>query len=842
MLSVRIEGHEVETTPAALARLVFEGQVDRHSLAKPPAGVAEQPLEQLLEAPHCEAVTGELHRRLRRMCSRDSSAVDLQELCTQVERLCQWRWPHPPSAARLFWTAAWLQELADRAKSAIELYDAFLLLPAPEPHLRLLALNNRGVLRLRQGQLDGVGDLAQAGIADCGLPFGVPPLGGKDQSDPRKRGTPNHLPSSGLPEACFNLLNLIHASLGTAALQRAVDGELTDYFARLPMDVRAWWLEGSDEADCGLPFGVPPLGGKDQSDPRERGTPNHPPSDVPSILGDPTYRRLNLLVTRLAAQACDLTVDRGASGFHRLLLWDCHLDSDTRVEGGTGVRDTGVADRRAEGEHHRYAEAASLLLADDIPSALTRPDDPLTQAQRAAEEELAQIEGHLAAGRYELATSRLQVQRKVLASLHGPGAPAALLARVDAQLERIAQRQAQEGQLEMQKTCAGFVAQVDQFCRLGELCQVQTMLEDLTRRLQQYKARLAPQTSAEAIGLLEALAARCRQHVDELKRAQMEKTLAEPLRHLRAHRPVDGTIPVPPSVYEALAQCRHHDPAGRIEDWAALGEQLDAHQGRYYTHRALGTLRSGPGSWEQVQNDLVQALSCDPDSWLAVAPLFGLKDRDCGFPFGAPPSGGKDPSDPRKRGTPNHPQFTLNHAARLLEQVLRQTGDHAGKCLQLWQCVETTLAPVLAGRDVEALAEAERFAGRYLDHWPVGLAEAPGPADPRNPVNRFLEACTKARRMVEAQRLLEARPPQLDQARKHLIEILRCGLDTRRQLQSAVTGLYLAQFHEKDPPSVQRQVLAGLEEWVQAVPQESVPHLREQEIVKETEKVRVAVL
>ena len=161
MLWVRIEGHEVETTPAALARLVFEGKVDRHSPAKAPAGLAEQPLEQFLESPHGEALTGELHRRLRRLCSLDSSAVDMQELCTQVERLCQWRWPNLPSTARFFWTAAWLNELADRAKSAIDFYDAFLLMPSSEYPLRLLALNNRGVLRIRLGRLDGIGDLAR---------------------------------------------------------------------------------------------------------------------------------------------------------------------------------------------------------------------------------------------------------------------------------------------------------------------------------------------------------------------------------------------------------------------------------------------------------------------------------------------------------------------------------------------------------------------------------------------------------------------------------------------------------------------------------------------------------
>ena len=422
---------------------------------------------------------------------------------------------------------------------------------------------------------------------------------------------------------------------------------------------------------------------------------------------------------------------------------------------------------------------------------------------------------------------------------------------MDAQIERVAQRQAQEEQLDIQKTCAGFVAEVDQFCTLGDLRQAQTMLEDLTRRLQQCRARLSPQTSAEAIGLLDALAIRCRQHVHGLRRAQIEKTLAEPRRRLRdwvpnrdlsrlgsQNRPSDGAIPVPPSVYEALAQCRRHDPAGWIEDWPALQEQLDAHQGRYHTHRALDTLRSDAGSWKQVEDDLVQALSCDPDSWLAVAPLFGLTDSDFGLRMAD--GGLKEAHGTNPPSAIRHPHFTMDHAGRLLERVLRQVGDNAGKCLRLWQCVETTLTPVLAGQDLEAMAGAGRLAEACLDHWPAGPVEAPGRADPRHPVNRFLEACEKARRLVEAQRLLEARPPQLDQARKHLIDIVRSGLDTRGQLQRAVTGLYLTQFHEKDPPSVQRQVLAGLEDWARTVPQESVPHIREQEIIEETEKVRVA--
>lgn len=127
MLRIRIDGQDVETTPALLAKLVFDGKVDQHSVTKLPGGTTEQPLEQALGAPHAEALTAELHRRLGLMCSMDATAVDVQELCARVEGLCRWRWGNLPAAARFFWAAGWLNELADRATNAVEFYDAFLL-------------------------------------------------------------------------------------------------------------------------------------------------------------------------------------------------------------------------------------------------------------------------------------------------------------------------------------------------------------------------------------------------------------------------------------------------------------------------------------------------------------------------------------------------------------------------------------------------------------------------------------------------------------------------------------------------------------------------------------------
>jgi hypothetical protein len=818
MLRIRIDGQDVETTPTSLAKLVFDGTVDQRSATRLPGGTAEQPLELSLGSPHWEALTVELHRRLQMMCSMDAGAVDVQELCARVEDLCRWRWGNSPVAARFFWAAAWLNELVDRTKNAVELYDAFLLMPCSESHLRLLALNNRGVLRIQLGRLDGVQDLARAAIPE---------------------GPPNAMPRAwepqpdGLPAACFNLLNLINASFGAADLLCAVDEELADYFSRLPEDLRTLWLGQSSEPD--------------DSDSREE------PFDPLSagvcrdlrILRDPTYQRLNSLATRLSVQARKLVPDsRGplghaSSAFRQLSLWDCRLDGDRPAPEETIHHgDRGVPDR-----HERYAEAAGLLLSDDIPSTLTGPEDPLARVEQSAREELAVIEGHVALGRYELARSRLHVQRKILLSLNARGGLAAVLARVDEQLERVTALEAQGEQLKLQQACTKLVAEVQEFCTLTDAHQAQSRLADLQCRLLQFR----PQAGAAAAGLLDELGTRLQHHMDGLRQAQIEMLLAEPLQHVRQHQPSDEAVPVPDSVYQALARCRLCDPQERVESWAAWEEQLNAHQARYHVRRALSALQSGPGVWDQVQDDLAEALRYDPSSWLTVSSLFGwgttedrgqrTEDRGQKTEGGAvvrPPSSAlRLPGDP--------PPFTTGQAGLLLGTVLRRLGGDAQRCTRLWRYAETTLSPALAGADAEALAGARLLAEKCLDSWPPASPETPGRADPRHPVNRFLEACEKARRLVEAEQLLDARPPRLEEAQRHLAGILQSGVDTRDQLRRIVTGFYLAQCREKDSPSVQRQVLADLEAWVKAVPPEAVLQMRGRDIVEETEKVRVAV-
>jgi tetratricopeptide (TPR) repeat protein len=877
MLHIRIDGQDVEMTPALLAKLVFDGKVDQHSVTRLPGGTAEQPLEQALGSPQGEALTAELHRRLGLMCSMDATAVDAQELCARVEGLCHWRWGNLPVAARFFWAAGWLNELADRAKKAVEFYDAFLLMPSGESHLRLLALNNRGVLRIQLGRLEGVQDLARAAISDFGFRISDCGLGVRDQGsgisrlNPAAQSLPSganppsairHPPSGGLPAACFNLLNLINVSFSAADLLRAVEEELADYFSRLPEDLGALWL------------GPPSL----PDDPNSRAEPSHPsPGDTcqaPLILRDPTYRRLNTLVARLSAQARGLVPDsrhplgHASSVFRQLSLWDCRLHGDC-----PGPEEAGrLGDHFVPDQHDRYAEAASLLLSDDIPSALTRPENPLARMEQSAREELAVTEGYLTSGQYELAKSRLHVQRNVLLSLSARGGLAAVLARVEEQLEKIGALEAQEKQLQFQQACARFVSEVQEFCTLTDVCQAQSRLTDLQRRLQQFQAQAPARTGTEGVDLLDDLGTRLQRHLDGLKRVQIETLVDGPRRYVRQNRPSERTDPVPESVYRALAQCRLHDPQGWIEDWPALEEQLDAHQGQYYAHRALSALQSSPGSWDEVRDDLAEALRYDPSSWRTVSSLFGWgtgKGGDSGFrvadfglrirgqgsdtrdegsevgrlsPASPPlPSGVNPQSAVRNPQLDGQPPFTADQAGLLLGKVLRQLGADVQRCLRLWQCVAGTLAPALAGGDAEALAQARLLAEKCLEFWPAGSPEVPGRADPRHPVNRFLEACEKARCLVEAEQLLEARPPRLEEAKRHLAGILRSGVDTRDQLRRMVTGFYLAQCREKDSPSVQRQVLADLEAWVDAVPQEAVLQMRGREIVEETEKVRVAV-
>jgi hypothetical protein len=854
MLCVRIDGRDVETTPISLARMVFDGQLDRGSPSKASGGESEQSLEQSLGSSHCEALTCELLHRLRSMYSLEPAAVDMQDLRRRVEDLCQWRWANPQVTARFFWAAAWLNELADRTENAVRFYDTFLQMATCDSLLRLLAYNNRGVLRIRGGRLEGVQDLARAAIPGRG---GESADSEEDDSagrsasvagrDAGREKTADRNPmTTGLPTACFNLLNLINVALNAENLRQAVDEELADFFAHLPDETRALWLGSSARTD----------------------RPAVAEADLP-ILRDPASRRLNRLTARLAARARRLTIGESRDAANwlspvffqpALSLWECRADgSGPRVperrvrtaNAGRGSRAAvGVTDPSAAG----CAEAASLLLSDDIPSALARLESPLNRAEQFAHEELAEIEGHLALNRHELARSRLQAQRRILSSLNRNGRLAGLLARVDAQLERINQLEAQKGHLEFQRTCARLLSEVEQFCRITDLCRAETALHDMNLKLQDLKAQSVQPGGGEAIGLLDELNARVEQHLRRLQRVEIRRRIRGPLRQVRENWPTDWTAPVDESAYQAVALCLLNDPNGWVRNWSQLREQLDAHQGQYHLRTALTALPSEHASWDRVEDDLAKALGLKPDLWSTVAPLFGwscVAARGAASPAPAAEQAAlreaagrlfatlSGHADTAGQGRDHHP---ARQAARLLGRVFTEIAADPQKVMRLWHCVEATLSPVLAHGDTGAIAEAAALVDKCLDHWPAGHATIPGPADPRNPVRLFLESCAKARCLAEAERLLHARPPQLEEAKGRYLELVGSGPDTRDQLRRAVTGLYLAGFCRQDSAPVQRRVLTALETWVRTTPEDTRPCLGTPDVVRELEKARAAVV
>jgi tetratricopeptide (TPR) repeat protein len=861
MLCVRVDGREVEATPVVLAQMVLDGKVDRHCPSRISEGASEQSLEQSLGTSHCEALTGELLRHLQMLYVPESSGVDLQGLRARVQDLCQWHWADSHIAARLFWAAAWLNELAGRPDCAVGFYDAFLQTSSHETRLRLLAYNNRGVLRIRLGKLEGVQDLARAAITDGAL----------TKADGNgSRTIVAGAPGAGLPAACFNLLNLINVALGTHHLTQVVDEELTDFFAHFPEEVRAQWLTSASSEESyrahdlrarmrGKNRGAEG-GGQRAGDGSRRQRParaESSPSAVVQasrpILRDATFRRLNTLLTRLAAQARGWTADAGHGGNPQsfLSLWDCRFEAGSAPE-GAGHRTGGRAALRSL-PSDSYAEAATVLLSDEVPSSLTRMASPLELAEQLAQEELADVEGRLARDHHHLARTRLQAQRRILSSLDHRGQLAGLIARLDAGLENVAHLEKQKEQLEFQRTCARLVTEVEQFCRLTDACRAEREFRDLERRLQHARTRPAPQAGRDVIRLLEELDARVTGHMRRLGRVEIRQRTRDARRRMRQNWPTDWRTPVSAAAYQALAQCHLNDPESWVADWSALKEQLDAHQARYHLHRALTALQADKVAWEAALEELAEALSLHPEVWLQAGSLFGLSPSpshsavqegvtDAQEALGAAahrllqaqPAGGRTPAEGQDRGP-------VQQAGQLLARVLAAIAQDSKRVVRLWQGVEATLSPILERGDIDAIGQARALAEKCLDHWPAGLGQALGRRDPRNPVNRFLESCEKARCLATAEQLLHARPPRLEEAAGQYAQVIAAGLEGDEQLARVATGLYLAAFCQQDAPPVQRQVLTCLEAWAKEVPQETRPCLRASDIEQEVARIRRAL-
>lgn len=822
MLTVRVDNYEVKTTPVSLAQMVFDGKLDRHNPARSSDGTIQRSLERVLEAPYLEALTHELLTRLQSMYHRGEPSESIESLRARVESLCRWHWSRSNTRARFLWGAAWLNELTDRFETAVGYYDAFLQTRCREPHLRLLAYNNRGVLRIRIGRRDGVQDLAKSAI-------------------PSKPDRTPSVPMSGLPAACFNLLNLIDVALEIDSLCQAVDEELTEFFKQLPEKTRRVWLgtESIPQATvtmCPSPSMASHASNGDTDSPEG------------SILGDPTHKSLNRLTSNLASRARLLddpqTTDQADDPKRpcQLMLWGDRRASE-REPNNDFYREPG-----------HYADAATLLLSHQVPSSLTSRTSPSQRAEQLAMEELAEIESLVAAGNFDLARSRLEVQRKILAGMDHQDRAGSLLARVDAELLWIQNAEKELEQLQLQRACTKLVSEVEQFCKLTSLARAERQVEELRHRLNEQRVHLAPQATKELGDLLEELSFRAERHMARLRRLDVRKRIRASLRQLRASWPADWTTPVSDRAYKALAQCQLIDPDNRVQDWPRLREQLDAHQAQHRLRTAVAEVSSEILSSERMEAALAEALSLHPDAWRTIAPRFGLTgesscdsdattraDLRTALEVAAGRLLHEPPSD-AAGDEPDHRRDLLRHAGSLLDQAFRRLHGDPIRFLRLWDCVRSTLEPALADATLEGIADVEEIAGKCLGHWPARKVKMLTQSDPRNPVRLFLEVCEKTRCLTTAERLLDTDPTKGGEARECVKRAVGIGLDSRDQVRRAATCIYLAGLCDDDSPRTQRHLLDSIDAWVVELTDEVVPQIDEEQIVGQIETARKRLL
>jgi len=337
--------------------MMFDGRVDLLTPTKASSqDNGQAPLTQFLRLSHYEELSDQLLHHLQAMYAGVREAVDPCWLRQRVRELCRWDWADPVIRSRLYWTAAWLEELTGSTEESIRYYDACLQLDSAESHLRALAHNNRGALLIRSGNLDGVEDLALAAVV-----IELPPSGAEQPTT--------------LPEACFNLLNLLNFAAQSRRLQQQVESVLVDFMVGLPRQIRERWLgpdaeyEQCQDDASGI------------TDSLEQVTDADELHDRISILTDPTFKRLNTLTSKLAAEAqnivsnrspqqhrCEVCCAEGAqTGMAcRLRLWPRRRSTDVA---GDWI-DNGFDWPEHEIQYADYAEAATLLCAHEIPLAL----------------------------------------------------------------------------------------------------------------------------------------------------------------------------------------------------------------------------------------------------------------------------------------------------------------------------------------------------------------------------------------------------------------------------------------------------------------------------------------
>ena len=842
MLSIEIDGEWIPADDKWLVELMLDGRAEELTPARDPTkSLTASPLIELLQPAQLEALTNRILQCLPGLYVIGPDATNLGELLDRVERLRGWNWGDPLTRSRLEWLEGWLSELAGSFERAVQCYDAYLRELSQEPMLRLLARNNRGVLRVLLRQAEGIRDLACAAI-----PAGD---GG------------NVVDGARLPAACFSLLNLLTHALNRQPLCDQVEDVLVDFMVKLPKRAREYCLgpdpmnwEKLDDPEhpprsMDRPGDAEGLdaGGKDRGDnasqaedQSEKGLASSRLRKQLKILKDPTFVRLTRLVVYLADQAPELaSVSDGACTLDavtsQLQLWTA--ESAGIVGSARPPADALDEQRRQRSQLDRCAEAASLLYASDIPSSLIPGDGSISWVRQYANQAIALAEEYCTDADYRLAENTLGSLSNALEKSRGDPLVEVVREEVTHQLGEVRRRAQAHEQLGLYQTCTDLVNQVREFCGRKEFCQAEFDAEVLQRRVKQAQERLASTdvSDGEAASLLSDLPERIQKHLDRLEREDVERRIGKWREQLAANCPHDWREPVPKETYDALRKCQVNDPKCLVEDWRHWRSRLDKHQARYHFRLALADVTEGREDNRDAQEMLAQALGYDPCLTPASAPLYCVLAMQ---KLENPPEDFNqtkadilrtarellqmEPLGSESLWSPAVRTGLVQEACVLLERLIHAYHGVGAELDELWQALDKGFAPAFAEAPPQILREILTLVDTCLRACPVHNAGRRSCIDPRNRLHILQQTCNKVILIAEGEEALHDGKPQ--DARNRLeegIETLALeGLLSDQNVQllrRAVCGWYLAAFGELDPAYLQRRVLDHVDRWVDQI-------------------------
>ena len=874
MIELHIDGHWESADDELLATHILDGKADADTKSRDLSrNEEEHGLGRFLGEPEFEELSRQLLRRLQAMYDAGPDGVDPNELRERAVALSTWEWPNPVLLGRMLWTAAWLEELTGSLVRAENYYSRFLSQDSPEKRLRLLALNNVGVLRIRLGRAEGVRDLLEAGIWLL------------DEGTPERRALRQ---PTGLPAACFNLANLINLAVDYEALRDQVEEVLVGYMKQAPEDIRRVWLgevpQKKKSARRPVRRGRGPRAAQDGAAAKDEPAQIEEAAEGEAGAADEeedfgilkpkrsSFRRLAHFMTRLVAAAQQMAPSPGPSEQEikecaemQLSLWMPRPELDVAgLQGGKSWRELAQSL-----QHEDYAEAASLLYARQIPSSLTLEARNLVQWNaRFARRDVDRARRHLSVGEYHdaraLLTGTLEAVGQALASLAESGEEGH--ERDQARLEKIQseatelqleaeRRQTEHERLDVHEERRRLTDKVDHFREhtVETLAQARREAEALLPEFRAFKPRLE-QVIGEGMGnTLDALAESVTRHLRRLERQAVEAKVATARQTVHGLEPADAAKPVPEAAYRALDECRAMDPLGLVEDWDALEARLDNHQARHYLERAGRDASRDSEDLKQAERALGSALSLDPNLAAAAAPIFALRS----LPKEAHTPGDLGRFRARLMETSrqllqNQPLTSdaawsadvraplVRRAGKLLGRLVRAFPGLGGELPKLWTDLTEAFKPAVERGRPQTVDEVDHMMLACLAACPMIDPGPVGSQDPRNPLNRLREECKRAKPIAQGERALHGAPPQREEAVSRFTEALDLGLEYPEHLRRAAVGLYLAKFGLGDPPRIQRDLL---QEWAtKEVPPEAIEQMRADDIQRRVHELREGVL